>query len=197
MMKTFKINKQNIQISVFAKTGTTFMDSLCREHSDMSVGTYTKPDTHYISVRYPLDRFISGFCTLYYRSHQDNKTPEYQELYDRISNMSLYDAFYECYYSQKNNWDFDDHTINCYSLIPEDHTNIVFINFRDIGILLSQLGYNPININDVYFNDNPNKDKQYIHNIIHSDKDLYNDIQNYLGQDLDIFQKLPIFRFNA
>lgn len=173
------------------------MGSLRREHSDMSVGTYTKPDTHYISVRYPLDRFISGFCTLYYRSHQDNKTPEYQELYDRISNMSLHDAFYECYYSQKNNWDFDDHTINCYSLIPEDHTNITFINFRDIGILLSQLGYNPININNVYFNDNPDKDKQYIHNVIHSDKDLYNDIQNYLGQDLGIYQKLPIFRFNA
>lgn len=196
-MKTFKIKNQNVQISVFAKTGTTFMGSLRREHSDMSVGTYTKPDTHYISVRYPLDRFISGFCTLYYRSHQDNKTPEYQELYDRISNMSLHDAFYECYYSQKNNWDFDDHTINCYSLIPEDHTNITFINFRDIGILLSQLGYNPININNVYFNDNPNKDKQYIHNVIHSDKDLYNDIQNYLGQDLGIYQKLPIFRFNA
>lgn len=196
-MKTFKIKNQNVQISVFAKTGTTFMGSLRREHSDMSVGTYTKPDTHYISVRYPLDRFISGFCTLYYRSHQDNKTPEYQELYDRISNMSLHDAFYECYYSQKNNWDFDDHTINCYSLIPEDHTNITFINFRDIGILLSQLGYNPININNVYFNDNPDKDKQYIHNVIHSDKDLYNDIQNYLGQDLGIYQKLPIFRFNA
>ena len=196
-MKTFKIKNQNVQISVFAKTGTTFMGSLRREHSDMSVGTYTKPDTHYISVRYPLDRFISGFCTLYYRSHQDNKTPEYQELYDRISNMSLHDAFYECYYSQDNNWNFDDHTKTCYSLIPEDHTNITFINFRDIGILLSQLGYNPININNVYFNDNPDKDKQYIHNVIHSDKDLYNDIQNYLGQDLGIYQKLPIFRFNA
>ena len=58
-MKTFKIKNQNVQISVFAKTGTTFMDSLRREHSDISVGTYTKPDTHYISVRCPLDRFIS------------------------------------------------------------------------------------------------------------------------------------------
>ena len=197
MIKTFKINKQNIQISVFAKTGTTFMDSLCREHSDMSVGTYTKPDTHYISVRYPLDRFISGFCTLYYRSHQDNKTPEYQELYDRISNMSLHDAFYECYYSQKNNWDFDDHIINCYSLIPEDHTNIVFINYSDIGLFLEQLGLKPKNFTTQYQNINPIEDKDELFKVIQSDKTLYSDIQKYLMPDLGIFQKLPIFRFNA
>jgi len=197
MIKTFKINNQNIQISTFAKTGTTFMDSLSGEHSDISRDTHTNPDKHYISVRRPLDRFISGFCTMYYRSHQNNKTPKYQDLYTRLSKMSLHDAFYECYYSQKNNWDFDGHTIKVYSFIPEDHTNITFIDFRDIGILLSKLGYNPININHGYFNDNPDKDKQYIHNIIHSDKDLYNDIQNYLRPDLSIYQKLPILKLNA
>ena len=191
-MKTFKIKNQNVQISVFAKTGTTFMDSLRREHSDISVGTYTKPDTHYISVRCPLDRFISGFCTLYYRSHQDNKTPEYQELYNRINNMSLHDAFYECYNSQDNNWNFDDHTKTCYSLIPEDHTNIIFIYYKSIGTVLEGLGFKPIIIDEDYFNDNPDKDKTYIHNIIHSDIDLYNNIQKYLMPDSDIYQKLPI-----
>lgn len=194
-MKTFAIRNQNIQISVFPKTGTTFMDSLCREHSDISVGTYAQPSKHYVSVRYPLDRFISGFCTLYNRSHQDNKTPEYQELYNRISKLSLHDAFYECYNSLDNNWNFDDHTQNCY--FDKDFTNKTVIHFRDIGILLSKLGYNPIKITDVYFNNNSDTDKQYLYNIIHSDKDLYNDIHNYLNPDLGTYQKLPILKLNA
>ena len=197
MNKTFKINNQNIQISTFAKTGTTFMESLCGEYSDISRDTYTNPDKHYISVRYPLERFISGFCTLYYRSHQDNKTPEYQELYDKISKMTLHDAFYECYSSLNNDWSFDDHTKCSYHSIPQDHTNLSVIHFRDIGLLLSKLGYNPVKITDKYFNDNPDNDKQYLYTIIHSDKDLYNDIHEYLRPDLSIYQKLPIFKLNA
>ena len=197
-MKHFKINNQNnVQITVFPKTGTTFMDSLCGEHSDMSVGTYTNPGTHYISVRYPLSRFISGFCTLYYRSHQNNVMPEYHDLYTKISNMSLCDAFYECYNYFENDWSFDSHTKCCYNSLPEDYTNIIFIDYRDIGILLEQLGFKPIEYNDVYQNINPSSDKDDLHNIIHSDKDLYNNIQKYLIPDFVIYQKLPVFKINA
>jgi len=194
-MKTFAIRNQNIQISVFPKTGTTFMDSLRREHSDISVGSYTRPSKHYISVRYPLDRFISGFCTLYYRSNQEEKAPEYQDFYTKISELTLHDALYECYNSQNFDWNFDEHIRNCY--FNQDFTDKTIIDFRDIGMLLSKLGYNPININSVYFNNNPNRDKQYLYNIIHSDKDLYNNIHNYLNPELVAYQKLPIFKLNA
>ena len=62
----FLIDK-NIQISVFAKTGTTFLDNLVLENK-LQRGELPQPDMQFVSVREPFDRFISGFITFHKRS---------------------------------------------------------------------------------------------------------------------------------
>lgn len=202
-MKVFNLTKYDLRLCVFAKTGTTFMDGLLKIYpddivfeTDRHISPYRKT---YISVRYPFDRFISGFCTLYYRSESSIEwNNEYKDLYKTISKMNLIDAFYKCYDYLHNDWSFDAHTSNILHYIPEDRSNMEFLKYSGIGTLLNQFGYTEPKGNLEHFrNTNSINDKKYLETIIQKDRQTYTDIQEYLKPDLAIFQTLPKLWFNT
>ena len=117
-MKSYSLLNENIQISVFPKTGTSFMDRLVLEQKICN-REQQNPTIHFISVRHPIDRFISGFITLFERS--DGKSTY---INDTICKLNLCDAFTTCYKLVKNDWGFDVHTSISYSKIPLHEDNI-------------------------------------------------------------------------
>lgn len=215
-MNTYHINNKNfifyhgkdIRVTVFPKTGTTFMDTMTRAYHFPKVGGDVPFEDdvnkdiikHYISVRAPFARFVSGFCTLYYRSHHNNKTPKYQDLYTTIQNLPLDQAFYECYNKLDNDWSFDAHTSNCLDQLPQQQANTMYIDYTDIGLLMEKAGYLPSYENipvEQYRNSNPISDKEYLLNLIVNDKEVHKNVHKYLSADIELYQELPITKIIA
>ena len=203
-MKVFNLTKYDLRVCVFAKTGTTFMDSMVRRYpEDLSFVTSEciDPDIKtYISVRYPFNRFISGFCTLYYRSAYSSRLDghPHKELYKEVSKLNLVDAFYKCYDYMHNDWSFDAHTTNILHYIPQDRSNMEFLKYTGIGSFFNQFGYTEPNEDlDHFRNTNPMENKKYLETVIQKDRQTYVDIQEYLKPDLGIFQTLPKLMFST
>jgi len=190
---------QCIRVTVFPKTGTTFMHQMAEAHESLISSTENNPVKHYISVRTPLSRFVSGFLTMYYRSHHPNLNSDYADLYANIHSLSIKDALYECFSALDNDWSFDPHTSNCYDRLPALEPTQIFIEYTDIGLLLQKMGYLPnttIPI-DQFQNSNPINAKEELLGIIANDKILYKKLHHYLNADIEIYQKLPIIKLTA
>jgi len=197
-MKSYSLLNNNIQISVFPKTGTSFMDRLVLEQK-VVIGEHQNPIIHFISIRHPIDRFISGYITLYKRSDGESTF-----INDSICNLNLLDAFITCFNLVKNDWSFDDHTRLSYDAIPLSSNNIKYFNYNEIGLLCES--YNVIGKNyfnnrdhsvDWYLNTNSNHQKQELHKFLLSNTKIFNEVKNFLQPDIEIFQKLPIFKIKA
>lgn len=192
----FLIDK-NIQISVFAKTGTTFLDNLVLENK-LQRGELPQPDMQFVSVREPFDRFISGFITFHKRSKFKTTRKSSKFITNAISNLDLLDAFVTCYDLVKNDWSFDGHTELSYNNLPLSYKNVEYFNFSDIGILCESLGI-VVNYDNKseYINSNLQSEKNKLLNFICSNNDLHHNIKKYLEPDIEIFQKLPISKIKA
>ena len=133
-MKSYLIKDLGIQISVFPKTGTSFMDSLVEDYNTIDFLS-NKPNEifkynskeHLISLREPFDRFITGFITYHKRKKSD---------------VGIIDLFLDCYNTHQNNWDFDDHTKNFYvNSLTEIPKNVNFFDYKEIGLILNSYGF--------------------------------------------------------
>ena len=205
-MKSYSIN-DCVQISVFPKTGTTFLDTMANEHSQIKYISNQIPeifetnlDQHYISIREPLDRFISGFISMHNRSAgQYHGKPEFKKknliLFDKIRDLDLQNAFKICLDFYSNDWSFDEHTSNAYVEICDVllSKNIIFLDFLEVGNLLDSFGYK-MNLDNnknlhYYTNCNYPEDKVLIKTLILNNQEYYNLILEYLQPDLDFYKK--------
>lgn len=204
-MKSYSIN-DCVQISVFPKTGTTFLDTMSSEYSQIKYISNQIPkifetnlDQHYISIREPLDRFISGFISMHNRSTgQYHGRPEFKKknliLFDKIRDLDLQNAFKVCLDFYSNDWSFDEHTSNAYVEISDVISkDIIFLNFSKIGNLLDSLGYN-MNLDKnknlhYYTNCNYSEDKMSIKTLLLNNKEYYNLVLDYLQPDIDLHKK--------
>lgn len=214
-MKTYCSYHKNIQISVFAKTGTSFMDRLVLEDKILRE-ELPIPDAHYISVREPLDRFISGFIT-FYRRLENPTRKDFAYISDALMELDLLDAFKTCYDLCKNNWKFDGHTELVYKdWLPLQNFNkiVKYIDFREIGLLCDlynitsedhyQNNYiisrSTLPLNDYknwYLNSNSINQKQELYNFLISNNEIFDNIKSFLKPDIEIYQNLPIHKIKA
>ena len=210
-------DKDTHQITVFTKTGCTFMTNMHSQYEgQIKRIPYFKLEekflnyfgsrqrNHYVSVRDPFARFVSGFVTIFNEVKKDNQVyadrlhlPHFEAIMD---SKDITHAFLECHKIIKGDWSFDSPTATAYNLLYINkmitEKNLKLIPYTSIGKLLENHGFYP-DLNQFTYgpnftNKNPVHLKNKLKKWIFLNKGIYAEILDYLQEDIKIYQNFKI-----